>query len=44
MTDVAAPNERDPEIHEAFLSLARAILCFRKLQSFLKDLLRPPRV
>ena len=26
MTDVAAPNERDPEIHEAFLSLARAIL------------------
>ena len=22
MTDVAAPNERDPEIHEAFLSLA----------------------
>ena len=29
MTDVAAPNERDPEIHEAFLSLACAILCFR---------------
>src|SRR5437660_3462792 len=24
-----APNERDPEIHEAFLSLACAILCFR---------------
>jgi len=24
MTDVAAPNERDPEIHEAFLSLACA--------------------
>jgi hypothetical protein len=22
MTEVAAPNERDPEIHEAFLSLA----------------------
>jgi hypothetical protein len=34
MTDVAAPNERDPEIREAFLSLARAILCFRRLQSF----------
>jgi hypothetical protein len=42
MTDVAAPNERDPEIHEAFLSeiheaflsLACAILCFRRLQSF----------
>ena len=31
MTDVAAPNERDPEIHEAFLSLACAI---RRLQSF----------
>ena len=29
MTDVAAPNERDPEIHQAFLSLACAILCFR---------------
>jgi hypothetical protein len=28
MTDVAAPNERDPEIHEAFLTLACAILCF----------------
>ena len=28
MTDVAAPNERDPEIHEAFLSLACAILGF----------------
>jgi transposase len=26
--------ERDPEIHEAFLSLACAILCFRSLQSF----------
>ena len=26
--------ERDPEIHEAFLSLACAILCFRRLQSF----------
>ena len=34
MTDVAAPNERDPEIQEAFLSLAFAILCFRRLQSF----------
>ena len=34
MTDVAAPNERDPEIHEAFLSLACAILCFRRLRSF----------
>jgi hypothetical protein len=34
MTDVAAPNERDPEIREAFLSLACAILCFRRLQSF----------
>jgi hypothetical protein len=34
MTDVAAPNERDPEIHKAFLSLAGAILCFRRLQSF----------
>jgi hypothetical protein len=34
MTDVAAPKERDPEIHEAFLSLAYAILCFRRLQSF----------
>jgi hypothetical protein len=34
MTDVAAPNERDPEIHEAFLSLAYAILCFRRLQPF----------
>jgi hypothetical protein len=34
MTDVAAPNERDPEIHEAFLSLACAILCFRRLQPF----------
>jgi hypothetical protein len=34
MTDVAAPNERDPEIHKAFLSLACAILCFRRLQSF----------
>jgi hypothetical protein len=22
MTDVPAPNERDPDIHEAFLSLA----------------------
>lgn len=44
MTDVAASNERDPEIHEAFLSLACAILCFRKLQSFLKDLRRPSRV
>jgi hypothetical protein len=33
MTEVAAPNERDPEIHEAFLSLACPILCFR-LQSF----------
>jgi hypothetical protein len=28
MTDVAAPNERDPEIHEAFLTLACAIFCF----------------
>jgi hypothetical protein len=27
MTDGAAPNERDPEIHEAFLSMACAILC-----------------
>jgi transposase len=26
--------ERDPEIHEAFLSLACTILCFRRLQSF----------
>jgi transposase len=26
--------ERDPEIHEAFLKLACAILCFRRLQSF----------
>jgi hypothetical protein len=34
MTDVAARNERDPEIREAFLSLACAILCFRRLQSF----------
>ena len=34
MTDVAASHERDPEIHEAFLSLACAILCFRRLQSF----------
>jgi hypothetical protein len=34
MTDVAAPNERDPEIHEAFISIACAILCFRRLQSF----------
>ena len=25
MTDVAAPNQRDPEIHEAFFSLACAI-------------------
>jgi hypothetical protein len=31
VTDVAAPNERDAEIHEAFLSLACAILCFRRL-------------
>ena len=38
MTDVAAPNERDPEIHEAFLSLACAILCFRRLQSFERPL------
>ena len=28
--------ERDPEIHEAFLKLACAILCFRRLQSFRK--------
>jgi hypothetical protein len=28
------PNERDPENREAFLSLACAILCFRRLQSF----------
>jgi len=34
MTDVAASNERDPEMHEAFLSLGCAILCFRRLQSF----------
>jgi hypothetical protein len=34
MTDVAAPNERDPAIHEAFLSLLCAILRFRRLQSF----------
>jgi hypothetical protein len=34
MTDVAAPDERDPEIHEAFLGLACAILCLRRLQSF----------
>jgi hypothetical protein len=33
MTDVASPSERDPEIHEALLSLACAILCFRRLQS-----------
>ena len=34
MTDVAAPNERDLEIREAFLSLACAILCLRRLESF----------
>jgi hypothetical protein len=34
MTDDLAPNEPDAEIHETFLSLARAILCFRRLQSF----------
>ena len=34
MTDVAAPNERDPEIREAFISLACAILRFRRLPSF----------
>jgi hypothetical protein len=34
MTNAAAPNERDPEIREAFLSLTCAILCFRRLQSF----------
>jgi len=34
MTDVAALNERDLEIREAFLSLACAILDFRRLQSF----------
>jgi hypothetical protein len=27
-------HKRDPEIREAFLSLACAILCFRRLQSF----------
>ena len=26
--------ERDPEIHEAFLTLACSILCFRRLHSF----------
>ena len=26
--------ERDPEIHEAFLKLACAILCYRRLHSF----------
>jgi transposase len=26
--------ERDPQIHQAFLTLACAILCFRRLQSF----------
>jgi hypothetical protein len=33
MTDVAALNECDPEIREAVLSLACAILCFRRLES-----------
>jgi hypothetical protein len=39
MTDVVAPNERDLEIHEAFLSLACAILCFRNAPFILKHLL-----
>jgi len=39
MTDVAAPNERDPEIHEAFLSLACDPL-LQKAPVILKDLLR----
>jgi hypothetical protein len=29
-----ARYERDPEIHEAFLSLACVILCFRRPQQF----------
>lgn len=33
MTD-AAPNERDPELREALVSLAGAIHCFRRLESF----------
>src|SRR5919201_4357768 len=40
MTDFAAPNERDPEIHEAFLSLACANPLLRKAPAILKDLLR----
>ena len=34
MTHVATPNETRPVIQEAFLSLAFAILCLRRLQSF----------
>jgi hypothetical protein len=34
MTDVAALDEGDPEIREAFLSLACAILSFSRLRSF----------
>jgi hypothetical protein len=41
MTDVAAPNERDPEIHEAFLSLACAILCRRPAASHFRKVLNP---
>ena len=40
MTDVAAPHERDPEIREAFLSLALRDPLLQKAPVILKDLLR----